>query len=81
LGYLIGSKALLEKHIEKLPICNFIISEVKESFLEFDLRKIRWAIKQLMDIELDVSAWRVRRLAGITRLDNEAIDREIKNYF
>lgn len=60
-----GVKALLEKHLDRLPETKAYLIHVLETEEQFRLRKIRWAIKQLEGEGEQVLEWKVLRRAGI----------------
>ncbi|WP_228006645.1 TnsD family Tn7-like transposition protein [Brevibacillus borstelensis] len=65
IGLMIGKKALLEKHLDKLPNTNAWLQNVLESDGQFRIRKIKWAIKELEKEEQELSVWRVLRKATV----------------
>ncbi|WP_248928933.1 TnsD family transposase [Paenibacillus hamazuiensis] len=65
IGLMIGRKALLEKHLDKLPKTSAWLQNVLESDEQFRLRKINWAIKELEQEGQELSVWRVLRKATI----------------
>lgn len=64
-GRKIGVKALLEKHLDKIPGTKAYLDSVRETQKQFHIRKIKWAIKELKKEEEDLVMWRIFRKAGI----------------
>ncbi|WP_083939029.1 TnsD family Tn7-like transposition protein [Gracilibacillus lacisalsi] len=70
IGKLIRKQALLERHLEKLPITNFILAEVTESVEEFQIRRVVWAFNELKDQQEVIKMWELKRFAGLpNRID------------
>ncbi len=67
IGLMIGKKALLEKHLDKLPNTTAWLQNVLESDEQFRIRKINWAIKELIQEGQELSVWRVLRKATIRK--------------
>lgn len=64
-GKKIGKLSLLEKHLSKLPRTNEYLIQNTESVRDFQIRRIKWAIKECEQEGHDVQWWRVARIAGI----------------
>lgn len=80
---LIGSKlsirGLLEKHLDKLPLTRQYLDSVKESRKDFQLKRIKWAVKELEKEGQELKMWKVLRKAGIRKefcqeLENDIIE-------
>jgi len=65
IGYMIDRKALLERHLNKLPLTKEYLDKVLESEEEYRVRKIKWAIKELRREGKKTTKWQVLRKAGI----------------
>ncbi|MEB3103976.1 TnsD family transposase [Ferviditalea candida] len=65
IGALSGAKALLEKHLDRLPETKAYLNLVTETEEQFRIRKINWAIKELGRDGVELSVWRVLRKASI----------------
>jgi len=61
----IGLLALLEQHLELMPVTRDYLATVMESIEDFQIRRIRWAIGELDLRREPIVAWRVMRLAGL----------------
>lgn len=64
-GKKIGKLSLLEKHLFKLPRTNGYLLQHIESVRDFQIRRIKWAIKECEREGYDVQWWRVARVDGI----------------
>ncbi len=64
-GKKVGKLSLLEKHLFKLPQTNEYLLQHIESVRDFQIRRIKWAIKECQREGYDVQWWRVARVAGI----------------
>jgi len=75
LGKRSGQYVWLEKRIDQLPICQQFINENRETTEQFQIRRLNWAKKQLLDQFGTVSGWRLLRLAGISsNISSEIFD-------
>lgn len=75
IGKKLGNLALLEKHMTKLPMTNVYLKSNIETIIDFQKRRIRWAID---NSEAEESAWwKIARKAGIRDIKNEAL----KDYY
>ena len=61
----IGLLALLEQHLDLMPLTRDYLGSVTESIDDFQIRRIRWAVNELDRRGEQVLAWRVVRLAGV----------------
>ncbi|AOY74996.1 TnsD family Tn7-like transposition protein [Clostridium formicaceticum] len=61
----LGVKALMEKHLDKLPRTKEYIETVRESSREFHIRKIKWAIREIEKEGHELMIWRIFRRAAI----------------
>lgn len=66
-GKKIGMLALLEKHLDKLPRTKAYLNLVTESIEDFQARRVRWAIKELIKDGEGLQEWRINRKAGIRK--------------
>lgn len=78
IGKAINRISLLEKKYAKLPLTMQYIDAVYESVEEFQKKRIRWAVNNLVNEELTVS--RIRRKAGIRPCYYQNLDEEINNF-
>ena len=67
IGTTLGCKALLEKHLDKLPQTRKYLDAVKENVEDFQIRRIQWAIAELNNNGEDIKEWKILRLAGLRR--------------
>jgi hypothetical protein len=65
IGKAIGQLALLEQHLDLMPMTGEYLGKVTESIEDFQIRRIRWAIGELDRRRKPVVSWRVMRLAGL----------------
>jgi hypothetical protein len=65
IGKEIGKLALLERHLDKLPLTAAYLNQVIETREQFQIRRIQWAARQLLENNEDVVEWRIRRIAGL----------------
>ncbi|WP_191559397.1 TnsD family Tn7-like transposition protein [Metabacillus idriensis] len=61
----IGERALLERHLDKMPSTKAFIEQVRESDKEFRLRRVRRVIKEMNQEGKVIRTWEVVRRAGI----------------
>jgi Tn7-like transposition protein D/TniQ len=64
-GKTIGLLALIEKHIDQMPLTKAYLDSVTETVEDFQIRRIKWAIKQLDDNGEDILRWKVVRVARL----------------
>jgi Tn7-like transposition protein D/TniQ len=67
IGKEIGLLALLEQHLDLMPITGDYLATVMESIEDFQIRRIRWAIEELDRRKEPLVSWRVMRLAGLRK--------------
>jgi hypothetical protein len=65
IGKTVGLLALLEKHLEQMPLTKAYLESVTESVEDFQIRRIKWAIKLLDDSPEEIQRWKVIRVAGL----------------
>lgn len=78
-GKLLGLRALLEKHLDKLPNTKFFLVSQTETVEDFQIRRIRWAAYKLSLNGEVVKEWQVIRLAGIKNSCSEIGKQAINN--
>lgn len=76
IGSKLGVKALLEKHLDKLPKTKAFIESVIETDKDFRARRVKWAIRVMKDEGEEIKEWKILRKAGIRK---EFVD-EIEEY-
>lgn len=60
-----GCLAVIEKKPERLPCTRELLETLCESDEKFRLRRVHWAARTLREQGKVVSAWRIRRMAGL----------------
>ena len=80
IGKIINLRALLEKHLERLPRTASFLAANTESVEEFQIRRIAWAVQNLSGSGKPVKVWRIMRLAGIKKNCSANITRVINEY-
>ncbi|RTR26274.1 transposase [Robertmurraya yapensis] len=65
LGDLIGKRALLENHLDKLSKTKGFIEQVSESERDFRLRRVEFVILEMKEKEEAVKEWKVLKKAAI----------------
>lgn len=65
IGSALGVRALLQKHLDKLPDTKDYIESVVETDSDFRLRRVQWAIKVLEKEGQEIKTWRILKKAGI----------------
>lgn len=65
LGDGIGERALLEKHLDKLPETKVFIEQVSESEQDFRFRRVKYVINEMKENGEVIKEWKVLRKAGI----------------
>lgn len=65
IGASLGLKALLEKHLDKLPWTQAYLNSVTETVEDFQIRRIKWAIAELDRQGEEIKEWKILRLAGL----------------
>lgn len=65
IGSIIGMRGLLEKHLNKMPDTKGFLSISIEDEKGFRLRRVKWAINELIEEGEQVLKWKVLRRAGI----------------
>lgn len=78
-GKKIGKLTLIEKHISKLPRTNYYLQQTVESVRDFQIRRIKWAIKECEREGYDMQWWRVAKIAGIRDEWTEELRAEFEN--
>lgn len=84
IGKKIGSLALIEKHLIRMPEAQVYMNSHVETLEQFRIRRIKWAAKELNSAGEELKEWKIIRKAGIRseyvcRLQN-VIANEIDRY-
>jgi len=77
-GKKIGKLALLEKHLDKLPKTKDYLSSVIETIDDFQIRRIKLAIKELEKEGVPIMKSRLFRKAGINERYIESINERVR---
>ncbi len=65
IGKALGIRALLERHMDKLPKTVAYIQRTVESDMDFRLRRVEWAAKEMKENGDNLIEWRILKKAGI----------------
>ncbi|WZL73402.1 TnsD family Tn7-like transposition protein [Clostridiaceae bacterium 35-E11] len=64
-GSKLGVSGWMSKKKDKLPLTKQYIESVQESLQEFQIRKIKWGIKQLEKEDMEITLWNLVETAGV----------------
>jgi hypothetical protein len=82
IGKMIGHSSLIEQCLGQMPLTKAYLDSVVETVEDFQVRRVRWAAKQLDERGTAVEAWKIVRLAGLGATYSEvvckAIEQEVK---
>ncbi|MDC3424331.1 TnsD family Tn7-like transposition protein [Aquibacillus sp. 3ASR75-11] len=68
---------LLEQHLDKLSLTRRYLQDVTETTEQFQIRRVKWAVKELLHQHQEVVDWRIRRLAGLKDTISDSVSKEI----
>ncbi|MBU5349135.1 TnsD family Tn7-like transposition protein [Paenibacillus lautus] len=74
IGRSIGKLALLERHMDKLPICQELLKISLETEEQHQIRKIDWGINRIKQQGKRPVKWRILREAGIRVFKSEYVE-------
>jgi len=90
IGKRLGILANLDKHIDKIPRTKRLLSDIKESTQQFQIRRCCKIIDRLLREQEPIELWKVQRIGAVKshhfheiKSDLEAyirMKREVKNY-
>ncbi|MBD7937593.1 MULTISPECIES: TnsD family Tn7-like transposition protein [Bacillaceae] len=83
IGDVIGERALLEQHLDKMPKTKALVDDVCESEKDFRVRRIGYVIGLMNNDEDEIKVWKVLRNAGINKKFYEEVSeyiRQITNF-
>ena len=69
----IGQLALIEQHLDQMPMTKAYLNSVIESIEDYQIRRVRWAAALLDRRGEDVVLWKVVRIAGLSPSGVESI--------
>lgn len=73
-GRTIGLLALLEKHLDQMPLTKAYLESVVETVEDFQMRRIKWAIKRLDECGEEIMRWKVIRVAALREDCSERVN-------
>jgi hypothetical protein len=73
IGKSVNQRGILEKHLKKLPRCKQFLSEMCECLEDYRLRRIQWAIEQLLGQGKQPAAWQIKRLAAAPTVSDQLV--------
>jgi Tn7-like transposition protein D/TniQ len=79
IGKQVGLLALLEQHLDLMPMTGDYLGKVTESIEDFQIRRIRWAVGELDRRREPVVSWRVMRLAGLGENISDRVQRALED--
>lgn len=82
IGKMIGHLSLVEQCLNQMPQTKSYLNSVAETVEAFQVRRVRWAAKQLDEQGRAVEAWKIVRQAGLgstySEVVSQAIEQEVK---
>lgn len=78
IGSKLGISGWLSKKRDKLPSTKSYIDSLNESIQGFQIRKIKWAIKEMEDNGESITYWRLLEKAGVKQRYLHSILKEVK---
>ncbi len=76
IGRSIGQLALLQQHLEKLPLTAKALNEAVETRDAFAVRKVLWTVDRYRQEQVYPTRWQLVKRAGVERLATSAIAQE-----
>jgi len=73
----IGHLALIEQHLDQLPLTRVYLESVVETIEDFQIRRVQWAAKILNQQSKVIEPWKIIRLAGLKPGYSEKVGRAI----
>jgi hypothetical protein len=73
----IGQLALIEQHLDRMPLTKTYLDSVIESIEEYQIRRVRWAAETLDHRGESVDRWKVIRMAGLKPDYSEKVERAV----
>jgi hypothetical protein len=82
IGKMIGHLSLVEQCLNQMPRTKSYLDSVAETVEDCQVRRVRWAAKQLDEQGRAVEAWKIVRQAGLgstySEVVSQAIEQEVK---
>ncbi|CAM3068602.1 TnsD family Tn7-like transposition protein [Paenibacillus sediminis] len=75
IGNFIGKRALLERHLNRLPICQGLLKMNLETEEQYQIRRIDWAFERVRQQGKRPARWRIIREAGIRIFKSECVEK------
>lgn len=67
---------------ERMPLTHATLNNLTESFIEFDLRRVRWAINAIQEKNISPTKWRIFEITGGKRIRIfKTIEENYKEFF
>ncbi|WP_253199333.1 TnsD family transposase [Clostridium tagluense] len=77
IGKKLGILSMLEKNLSKLPCTKQYLLSVSESVESFQIRRVKWAVRELINKNGESKEWQVLKMAGIRDTCSEKIKKTI----
>ena len=74
----IGQLALIEQHLDQMPLTKVYLDSVVESIEDYQIRRVRWAAETLDRRGESVDRWKVIRMAGLRPDYSDTVERAIE---
>jgi transposase-like protein len=71
---IIGKRALLEKHLNRLPLCQSILNLNVDTKELYQMRKIKWSVYRILETGKPLRKWRILRVAGIRVIHSSLVE-------
>lgn len=79
IGKKIRQLAVMQKHIEKLPLTMAVIVAATESIDDFQVRRVKWVAQQMRTKDEILEAWKIVRAAGLKNDYSQRVAEQIEN--
>ncbi|MBW4693437.1 MAG: TnsD family transposase [Lyngbya sp. HA4199-MV5] len=74
----IGQLALIEQHLDQMPLTKVYLDTVAESIEDYQIRRVRWVARLLDHRGESVDRWKVIRIAGLSPDYSKTVDKAIE---
>jgi hypothetical protein len=68
IGRRLEKLALIQRHIEKLPLTNITLLKHEESRVNYGIRRIKWAKQFFREKNIKPKTWEIAKKAGVDKL-------------